>query len=194
MNILAKILSSKVRAEIFRILFGIKNPKLHLREIQRSSGFAISTVNQEAKKLSKLGLIKERKSGNRVYYRANINHPLYREIHNMVIKTIGLCDLFKEVLVDKPVIIAFIFGSTAEGKEKPESDIDLFIIGDIDLRNLSALLKEPGLKIDREINPHIMTVNEFIKRRNGKDHFITHILESSKIFIIGSENDFRKLG
>ncbi len=117
MNILAEILSSKVRAEIFRILFGIKNPKLHLREIQRRSGFAISTVNQEAKKLSKLGLIKERKSGNRVYYRANINQPLYREIHNMVIKTIGLCDLFKEVLVDKPVIIAFIFGSTAEGKE-----------------------------------------------------------------------------
>ena len=70
MNILAEILSSKVRAEFFRILFGIESKEYHLREIQRRSDLAIGTVRQEANKLERIGLIKKRGDGNRTYYQA----------------------------------------------------------------------------------------------------------------------------
>ena len=52
MGILAEILSSKIRAEIFRILFGVvPDAALHMREIERRTGFAIGTVQTELKKL-----------------------------------------------------------------------------------------------------------------------------------------------
>lgn len=51
MSILAEILSSKGRAEIFRILFGINSQEFHLRDIQRQSGLAIGTIRQEVTKL-----------------------------------------------------------------------------------------------------------------------------------------------
>ena len=54
MDILTEILSSKVRAEIFRLLFGLSDNRLHTREIERRSGLTIGTVQQELKKLSKL--------------------------------------------------------------------------------------------------------------------------------------------
>ncbi len=55
MNSLAQLICSRVRSEIFRVLFGVKAGELHLREIQRQTGFAIGTVRQDIGKLIKLG-------------------------------------------------------------------------------------------------------------------------------------------
>jgi hypothetical protein len=44
MGLLAEILSSNIRAEIFRHLFGVSQQSLHLREIERRTGFAVGTV------------------------------------------------------------------------------------------------------------------------------------------------------
>ena len=194
MNFLAEILSSKGRAEFLRILFGIDSNEIHLREIERRSGLAIGTISQEAIKLVKLGLILKRKDSNRTYYRANTEHPLYKTIHTLVLKTSGLSDILRQSLSIETIKIAFVFGSIAAGEEKAESDIDLFILGDIGLRSLSKLLKEPIQKIGREINPHIMTFEEFIKRSNEKEHFVMSVLESPKIMIKGNEDELERLG
>jgi predicted nucleotidyltransferase len=194
MNILVEILSSRGRAEFFRILFGIGNNEYHLREIQRRAGLAIGTVRQEAKNLEKIGLVQKRQDGNRTYYQANRNHPLYRTIHDLVLKTSGLVEILQKALFNDAIKVAFVFGSIASGKEKAESDIDLFVIGTAGLRALSKLLKEPSQKINREINPHIMTEEEFIKRKNEKEHFVTKIIECPKLMIIGNEDDVAKLG
>jgi predicted transcriptional regulator len=94
MNTLAQLICSRIRAEIFRVLFGPGAEELHLREIQRRSGFAVGTVRQDIEKLVNLGVVMRRKDGNRVYYAANRHHPLYDEIRRMVLKTIGLVGTF----------------------------------------------------------------------------------------------------
>ena len=194
MNILAEMLSSKTRAEFFRILFGVEPSEIHLREIERRSGLAIGTIRQEANKLEKLELIKKRKDGNRQYYSANKAHPLYKTIHDLVLKTSGLTEIFRKSLSTDRIKFAFIFGSIASGMENARSDLDLFIIGDIGLRVLSKLINEPGQIIGREINPHIMTEKEFTTRKKEKDHFVTRVLESPKLMIIGNEDEFNRLG
>jgi predicted nucleotidyltransferase len=193
-SILAEIFSSRVRSEYFRILFGLDNKEYHLREIQRLSGYAIGSVRQEAQKLTKLELILKRIDGNRTYYSANKNHPLYSVLHDLVMKTNGLADVLKNSLSVESIEYAFIFGSIASGEEKPESDVDLFVIGNISLRELSKLLKEANTIIDREINPYTITMKDFIKRKMENDHFITRVLNSSKIIIKGSIDDIEKLG
>ena len=194
MDILPKILSSKARAEIFRILFGMDSNEYHLREITRRSGLTIGIIRKESINLDLLGLIQKRSSGNRTYYTANKNHPLYETIHNLVLKTSGLFDILRQALSIDSVRIAFVFGSIATGKENADSDIDLFILGNITLRSLSKLLKEPSKKIGREINPHVMTLEEFIKRINERDHFVTSILESPKLMIKGNEDELERMG
>jgi DNA-binding transcriptional ArsR family regulator len=195
MDFLAEILSSKARAEFFRILFGVAATECHLREIQRRSGLAIGTIRQEAIKLVRIGLITKRDDGNRTYYSANKNHPVYGDIHSIVLKTAGLADIFIPAFnADKLISYAFIFGSIAAGKESSRSDIDLFVIGDIGLRALIKLLKEPSLKTGREINPHIMTSAEFINRKKNKEHFITTVLESPIMMIKGDADAFKRLG
>lgn len=192
---LPEILSSRIRSEIFRILFGVHDEALHLREIERRSGLAVGTVQGELKKLLNLDLIKKRRDGNRLYYQANKEHPLYPEIRNIVLKTSGLADVIRVVLSATPDIkIAFVFGSIARQEEKAESDVDLMVIGALGLRKLTGLLMGVSNQIGREVNPHVLTENEFIKRKKSKDHFISQVLESPKIFIIGNQNDLDEMG
>lgn len=194
MNLLAEILSSKIRSEIFRMLFGVDGEALHMREIERRSGLSIGTNQQEIKKLLRLNLIIKRKDGNRIYYQANKEHPLYPEIRNLVLKTAGLVDFFRKALEGNPNIkFAFVFGSLARHEEKDKSDVDLMIIGEITMRQLTGLLSGVSAHIGREINPYILTPREFLKRKSTKDHFLIQVLESPKIFVIGNENDLANL-
>ncbi|MFZ4437201.1 MAG: toxin-antitoxin system toxin subunit [Syntrophales bacterium] len=196
MGTLAEILSSKIRAEIFRILFGVaKDTALHMREIERRTGFAIGTVQKELQKLQRLDIITRDKDGNRVYYRANIAHPLYPDIRSLVLKTSGLADVIKNALTNEPGIkVAFVFGSFGRQEENAASDVDLMLIGSIGLRRLTGLLMDVSGRIGREINPHALTEKEFAKRRSEQDHFLKQVIESPKVFIIGTENELTELG
>jgi len=194
MNVLSEILSSRTRAEIFRLLFSGMEKELHVREIQRRSGLNDSTIRQELSKLVRLDLISGRKDSNRIYYRANRQSPLYPEIRNLVLKTAGLVDVFRDALQDPRVQLAFVFGSVAGGKETAGSDVDLFIIGDIGFRGLSELLSGISEEIGREINPHVMNSAEFQNRVETGEHFVSRILESPKIFIVGTEYDLETMG
>lgn len=189
MNALSEILSSRARAEIFRLLFAGTGSELHIREIQRRSGLTDGTIRQELRKLARLDLVSGRRDSNRVYYRANTENPLFPEIHGLVIKTVGLVDVLREALRDDRIRMAFVFGSIARGEAKSHSDVDLMVIGSIGLRPLSGLLSGVSERIGREITPHVLSGAEFKKRQNEKDHFLTRVMESPKVFIVGNQND-----
>jgi DNA-binding transcriptional ArsR family regulator len=125
---LAEIFSSNSRADIFRILFDGDKKEIYLREIHRLSGKSIRSIQQEVQHLLSLDLIEARKDGNRIYYKANTEHPIYIDLVSIVEKTIGIISLLKASLTDPKIACAFIFGSMAKNKEKAASDIDLIIV------------------------------------------------------------------
>ena len=195
MNQLAELLSSRGRAEIFRLLFGPAHRELHVRELERQTGLSDATVRQELKKLSRLGVVESRRDGNRTYYRANDAHPLYPDIRNLVLKTSGLKDVLREALGGAADIkSAFVFGSLAGDNAKAHSDIDLMVVGTIGLRQLSKRLSGLEAKLGREVNPHVLTPEGFARRANEGDHFITAMLKGPMLFVIGGEDELRRLG
>ena len=194
MNRLAELLSSRARAEIFRLLLSGTGEELHVREIERRSGLNDSTIRQELTKLVRLDLVQSRRDSNRVYYRAKTENPLYPEIRNLVLKTSGLADVLKSALVDKRIRVAFVFGSIARGDETATSDIDLMVIGQLGLRDLSRLLSGIQEKIGREVNPYVLKEEELRKRVRAKEHFVSSVLESPKILIIGSHHELEAMG
>ncbi len=189
MSSLQKILSSKVRAEIFRLLFATRDTELHVRELARRSKLNEATLRQDLSKLKDLDLVTRRRDGNRVYFRANQEHPVYSDIHGLVLKTTGLVEVIRRALEPADIAVAFVFGSVAAGREAAHSDVDLMVIGNIGLRTLSSHLSGISSQVGREINPHVMTAAEYRKRLKAKDHFVTHVLSGPKLFVRGSAND-----
>lgn len=106
MGTLSAVLSSRVRAEIFRLLFGLNAQELHLREMERQAGLSLGTVRQDLQKLVKLDLVQTRRDGNRLYYRANPDHPLAERY-----RVQGLA----------------LFGCLARQEQGPTSDLDLLV-------------------------------------------------------------------
>lgn len=194
MSTLEKLLSSKVKAQLFRILFDGVGSQVHVRELERRSGLAVSTVRQELKRLSSLDLLEALADGNRTYYRANKQHPLYSDICNIVLKTSGLVDVLREALGHDQIRIAFVFGSTGREEEKACSDIDLMVIGSISLRHLSKCLSGVAERLGREINPHVLTVEEFGRRKRKRDHFLSSVLSSPRLYVIGNNHELEAMG
>jgi len=190
MNFLSEILSSKIRAEIFRLFFGVNDTSLHMREIERRTGFAIGTIQAELKKLIRLELLIKRKDGNRLYYCANKDHPVYPDIRNIILKTVGLADIFRNALAnEKDIVCAFIFGSVARGETQSKSDVDLMVIGNIGLRKVTGMLSGLSEQIGREITPHALKPEEFKKQKKDRSHFLTQVLSGPKFFIKGNADE-----
>ena len=78
------ILFPKVRAEILRLLFGPARKRRHVRELMRNSGVALSTVQDELRKLSALGLLATYSDGYHRFYSPNGGHPLSLALHRIV--------------------------------------------------------------------------------------------------------------
>lgn len=189
MNMLARILSSRVRAELFRLLFDAVPARLYLRELARRSDLALATIRQDAKKLVEMELLLEERDGNRTYYAANTRHPCYPDLRELVVKTVGIGYVLKRALGTSGIQVAFLFGSVARGEEAADSDIDLFVIGRVGLRELSARLRGTSETLSREVNPHCMTLDEFAARRQQGDHLVTAVMDSRRIFLAGTEHE-----
>lgn len=83
----------------------------------------------------------------------------------------------------------FIYGSFATGKAGAKSDIDLFIVGDLDENQLIPLIHESERTINREINYTLMQHDEMRKRKRTGDPFVKNVMQEPKIMIIGTCDD-----
>ena len=178
---------SKSRAAVMLQLFGLNHSRVHMRSLQRASGLSIGAIQKEVDRLLKLDLILSERVGNRRYLQANIHHPLYVDLRNIVLKTSGLVDVLKSALGNDGIDFAFVFGSLARSEERSHSDIDLFVVGAIGLREVSKRLMDKTDILGREINPIVFPKKEFIERLKKKHHFISRVVTTKKLFIVGSE-------
>jgi len=184
----------KARAELIRLLFADSTRSLHLREIVRLSGLALGTIQREVAKMSASKLIVERRDGNRLYFRANTQNPIFHELRGIALKTTGLKPQLTQALNGlEGIQLAFAYGSFASGNQTIESDIDLFAIGTIGLRQLAPRLSTVANAMEREINPNVISVNSYTQKLRANDAYINNVTNGEKLWIIGNDDELRAM-
>lgn len=191
-NPLAELFGGRARAEVLRILFGVGREEFYINEIVRRSGLAQQGVDEQLRIFLALGLLTSRIDGNR-RYQANTAHPFYPDLRSLILKSSGLRDVLAEALQSPKIEIAFVFGSIARHEERPESDVDLMVIGDIGLREMSPKIRPLHDKFCRLVNAHFFSRWEIARRLSTNDHFFTRVLSEPKLFIIGDEAGLSRL-
>jgi predicted nucleotidyltransferase len=185
---------SKARAEVLRNLFCDDDTELHLREIARRSGLTLHAIQKELASLTAAEIVVSRRDGNRQYFKANKANPIYPELRGIVQKDNAIADLIAVALQNAPGIeVAFIYGSVASRDEKAASDVDLFVIGAIGLRELVPLLRPVSEKIRREINPYNTTAESWRQKLSSNDAFTNNVASGAKIFVKGNQDDLERL-
>lgn len=177
--------------EIIKLFFKNPDKEYYFREIAKNLNKEPSHYQKYLDNLVEDNILLDERRGNMRFFRLNKEHPLYEEIKSIVSKTIGLENELKE-LVDKldSVDCAFIFGSMAKGTENSNSDVDLMLIGDINQDALTTAISSVEGKIAREINYHIYSNQEIVRKIKEKDSFISNLFLSPIIKLKGNPYDF----
>lgn len=184
------IIMSKVRVKLIQEF--LKNPAeiYYIRQLTRTLNEEINAVRRELIHLTNHGLLKDEKRGNRIYYSFNKNYLFHKELVSMVGKCTGLgFAIFKEAPKLGRIKFAMISGRFLRYMPRAKDTVDLLLVGDIILPQLSDLIRETEAKLNREINYTVMNEEELTYRKTHNDPFIARILEGSRVMIIGDEED-----
>jgi len=175
-----------------RVLFGQAERSFYASELIRDAGTGSGAAQRELARLEGSGLIVARRIGHQKHYQANPASPLYSELRNIVLKTVGLAEPLRDALkpLSSAIRAAFVYGSVANATDKSASDIDLMIISDnLTYGDVFGAIERVTRTLGRKVNPTVYTVAEFSKRAGTENAFVTRVLEQPKLWVIGSEDD-----
>jgi len=133
----------------------------HGREVVRRTGVSVGGANQMLRSFANLGLLLREKQGRMLFYRANMDNPLVRQL-KILFTLLQLDDLMKQAKPSSHRII--LFGSSAEGTDVKESDIDILLLTN-EKSQLTDVVHEFNAKSQRRIAPIILDPQGFSKLR-----------------------------
>lgn len=190
------LLFNKTRVAILTLLFCNAGRRFHTRGIARETDKWLSTVHKELKILEEKGIVLSEKIGNSVLYGLNEKNPIYQELRGLVMKTTGIAARVGDTLqkLKDKIVLAFIYGSFANGTERYDSDLDILIVGDTSVGDVIEATMDIREGMGRAINPLVFPVGEFLEKLASKNHFLMSVLDAPKIFLIGDEDELGKLG
>lgn len=192
---LSDVLFGQIRGAVLALLYGKVDQSFYVRQIARQVHASAGAVQRELEKLYAVDLITRTSVGNQVFYQVNQRSPVFAEMKSLVAKTVGIFNVLRAALepLAERVTIAFVYGSIARHEEKAESDIDLMIIGNVELDDVLARLSDAESDLGRTVNPTVYAVREFKKKVETGNHFLNAVVNGDKVFLIGNEDELRKM-
>ncbi len=193
---LGAALFGHTRRAVLALLYTHPDERFFLRQISRRAGISPGSLHRELIRLAKAGILQRNVSARQVHYQANPECPIFPELKSLVIKTVGMGDVLRSALepMRRRIEIAFVYGSVARGDWRKQSDVDLLIVGDVDFSEVVAELGPSQKVLGREVNPTVYSSAEFKSKLAGGHHFLSSVLDQSKLFLIGGERELAKLG
>ena len=154
------LVTSKTRLKLILKFFLNSSSSAYLKELAKEFGESSNAVRLELNRFEKAGLLSAETSGNKKMFRANVVHPLYKDIHNIISKTIGIDQIVEEVVAKLgDVEEAYITGDFAIGKNG--KTIDILLIGtEINKNFLHVLIEKAESLINRKIRYLILSPSE----------------------------------
>src|SRR5438876_12220182 len=167
----------------------------YFRELARQLQLQPSSIQRDLTAFTEAGLLERHQDGNRVYYQARRESPIFQELQQILIKTVGVVEAFRGILkpVRNHIEIAFIYGSIASGKARAESDVDIMIVGDVGLERIARLFHGVETQLGRPVNPTVYSVEDFQRRLKQESHFLRTVLGSPVLLIEGTRSDLERL-
>ncbi len=189
---LADALFTTTQQRVLALLFGQPNRSFFASELIRLTGSGSGAVQRELQRLTSSGLVSVTYIGMQKHYQANPDCPVYRELIDIVCKTVAMVEPIRQALdpLADRIELAILYGSVLQGTDTATSDIDLLVTADdVMLEELYTTLAPVETSLSRKISPTLYTVEEFNVRRSVGNTFLSHVLAGEHLVLIGKEDD-----
>lgn len=144
------LISSKTRVKLLLKFFLNSSTTAYLRSLESEFGESSNAIRVELNKFEEAGMLESTTQGNKKVFKANTKHPLFSEIHSIILKYVGIDQIVEEVVerlgdVEK----VYLAGKFAKGLDS--KIIDLIFVGNVDKAYLIHLVDKVEGIIDRKI-------------------------------------------
>ena len=149
---LESLITSKTRLRLLiKFFLNIAN-KGYLNSLANEFGESTNSVRKELNNLSSAGYLVKHSENNKVIYKANASHPLFKIIQKIVHKHLGIEDILETVynrIGDVKKIM--LLGDYAKGIDS--GTVEILIVGDnINKKYLDEISPKIELKIKRKVS------------------------------------------
>jgi hypothetical protein len=161
---LESIITSKTRLRLLVKFFINITNKGYLNSLANEFGESTNAVRKELNNLSSAGYLEKYNENNKVLYKANISHPLFKTLQQIVRKHLGIEELLQTVYnnignVKKIVLL----GDYARGIDS--GSIDVLIVGkNVNREYLDEITPKIKKKIKRDVN--FVVSNNMLKQNS----------------------------
>jgi predicted nucleotidyltransferase len=178
--------------------FAILHPDepIYLRRLEQFFGARSASFQRDLHRLEALGALakvpRDSADARRVSYAVVRNWPLWPAMRKLMAELSDPIVLVQEALRGiAGVEAAFVYGSQASGRARPDSDLDVFVFGDaVDARAMRRSLAELSILLGREVNPSVYSRLRLAERLSADDggsrRFLKDILTGPKAWVAGA--------
>lgn len=149
---LETIITSKTRLNLLVKFFVNIANKGYLNSLANEFGESTNSVRKELNSLTSAGYLEKKTINNKIFYSANVKHPLFETLQSIVRKHLGIEDILQRILnkigsIRKIVLL----GDYAKGLDS--GIIDILIVGNqINKKYLDEIHPKIEKQINRKIN------------------------------------------
>ncbi len=128
MPMIQTLITSETRIKLLMKFFLNSRTRAHLRGLESEFRESSNSIRVELNRFEKAGLLDSLRDGNKKVFQANIKHPLFQDIHNLILKESGI-DLVIGKVIHRMGLLEKIYltGDFARGKDSPV--IELILVG-----------------------------------------------------------------
>lgn len=144
------LISSRTRLKLLLRLFLNPGTTAYLRGLAEEFDESTNSVRVELNRFEEADMLVSESQGNKKLYKANDKHPLFHDIHRILLKYIGV-DKVIEVIIDRIGNLEQVYLTGDYAKGKDSGIIDLIFVGDIDKQYLLHMIGRGEELINKKV-------------------------------------------
>jgi DNA-binding transcriptional ArsR family regulator len=150
------LITSQMRIKLLKKFFLNSCTTAHLRGLESEFGDSTNAIRVELNRFEQAGLLTSRHDGNKKIYQANKDHPLFSDIHNIILKETGIDRVIEKVIHRIGNLLSvYLTGDFAFGRDGKV--IDLILVGnDIDKSYLDKKVLQAEEIVGRKVHYQIL--------------------------------------
>lgn len=156
-----------------------------LQELAADLDAPQSSVHRELSRAEDAGLVVRDATARPHRFNAATGDPMYEPLAALLSRSVGVEAELRSALGRPDVMAAVIHGSWARGTRRPDSDIDVLVVGDAPLRDLRRAVRPVGKAAGRTVDVTVLSPDEFRRLRDEGASYIRSVLEEPVIGLVG---------
>jgi DNA-binding transcriptional ArsR family regulator len=157
---LDSLVTSQTRIKLLKKFFLNSSTKAHLRGLESEFGESSNAIRVELNRFEDAGLLHSLRDGNKKIYQANSTHPLFKDIHSIIMKETGIDRVIEKVIHRLGnLICVYLTGDFAQGRDGQV--IELILVGaDIDREYLARKVMQAEEMVGRKVSYIVLDPKE----------------------------------